>query len=175
MRSTAAVALAIGTMILVIAPPAHASDRAAEPPGVTATFEGRTINLAQGWGDAKACHSDDYSTRCYRSEAEMDEIEGAVPVDSAVAARACSGNLRLYRGTSYSGGVLSLSTQYITLNLASYGFNNDTSSYKVGPCAARFYDTNNGSGLYPGSTGANISKTSMLSGWDNRIGSVYLT
>jgi hypothetical protein len=82
----------------------------------------------------------------------------------------------LYRSTSYGGAVLQLTTRYTYINLSGYGFDNDTSSYRVGACAAYFYDgTNGGGSVYPGSTGAGVSASSMVSGWDNRISSVYIT
>ena len=40
--------------------------------------------------------------------------------------------------------------------------------------AATFYDTTGGSGIYPGSTAANVWSSSMASLWDNRVGSVYI-
>jgi hypothetical protein len=61
------------------------------------------------------------------------------------------------------------------INLSTYGFDNDTSSYKVGACASYFYDgAGGGTPLYPGTTTANSSATSMLTGWDNRVSSVYI-
>ena len=39
-----------------------------------------------------------------------------------------------------------------------------------------FYDgASGGTPLYPGTTTANSSATSMLAGWDNRVSSVYIT
>lgn len=171
--------------------------------GVIATFEGSEIDLSDGWGDAQACYSEDAaSARCYRSEAEMDAAEGlsaskselseinkamggwnqksgvAAPAGNAGAATplsTCSTTVRLYRGTLYTGGVLALATQGTYLNLASYGFDNDTSSYQIGACASRFYDTTSGGTLYPGNTSAGASAVAMLSGWDNRVGSIYIT
>ena len=46
--------------------------------GVLATFEGRTINLAQSWGAATACTSDGVTTQCFRSVAEMDQVLDSV-------------------------------------------------------------------------------------------------
>lgn len=95
---------------------------------------------------------------------------GPVPLAS------CSSSLRLYRSTGYAGGVLNLSTRNTSINLSAYGFDNDTSSYKVGACAATFYDgAGGGPPVYPGSTGAGASASTMASGWDNRIGSVYIS
>ena len=82
--------------------------------------------------------------------------------------------LKLYRSSSYGGSVLQLTARLVVINLASYGFDNDTSSYKIGACSAGFYDTTGGATQYPGNTGANVTSPSMLSGWDNRVGSVYM-
>ncbi|MEZ5312073.1 MAG: hypothetical protein R2735_16080 [Microthrixaceae bacterium] len=144
---------------------------------VLATFEGTTINLTDGWGQARACFSDIPGTaRCYRTEAAMDIAEDAGRQSHAGPwpLASCSSTVRLYRGTNYTGGVLALSTRYTYLNLAAYGFDNDTSSYKIGACSARFYDTTSGSGLYPGNTGAGASSWLMVLSWDNRIGSIYI-
>jgi len=148
-------------------------------PGVIASFEGQQIDLSKDWGDAQACVIAPDGARCYRTEREMDAAEGdpaaqAAPSGGVVALAACSSSVRLYDGTSYSGNVLQLTTRGVYHNLASLGFDNLTSSYKIGACSARFYDTTSGSTLYPGSTIANASATSMLSGWNNRVGSVYI-
>lgn len=175
MRRSIAIAV-LGAALAPLASMAPAGADQNEPgEGVLATFEGTTINLAEGWGEASACTSDGTTARCYRTEAAMDAAEGAFPDNSGPNLLAtCSVSLRLYRATSYTGGVLQLTTRYTVINLASHGFNNDTSSYRVGPCSATFYDTTTGSGVYPGSTGANVSRTTMSSGWDNRVGSVYI-
>lgn len=138
---------------------------------VTAAFEGRPIRLADGWGEATACTSDGLSARCYRTEAEMDDAEN-LPQGLLAA---CSTSLRLYRSTSFGGGVLQLTSQYAYINLSAYGFDNDTSSYRVGACSSYFYDASSGgSPLYPGSTSGGASASTMVSGWDNRVSSVYI-
>ncbi|HYN31970.1 MAG TPA: hypothetical protein VES40_05045 [Ilumatobacteraceae bacterium] len=169
---TATVALMMTAVLGLPTPPVSAADSG----GVLAAFEGTTINLQDGWGAARACTSNGTVTTCYRSEAAMDRA-------TAVSARsteitplaACSSSLRLYRSTSYGGSVLQLTTRYTYINLSGYGFENDTSSYKVGACSAGFYDgSGGGAPAYPGNTGANASATSMVSGWDNRVSSVYI-
>lgn len=148
-----------------------------EPVAVVAHFEGTTINLSDGWGPARACTSDGTATTCYRSEADMDRAEPEAQRSGGVTPfAACSSSLRLYRSTSFGGSVLQLTTRSTYVNLAAYGFDNDTSSYKVGACSAYFYDgSSGGAPTYPGSTGANVSASSMTSGWDNRVSSVYIT
>ncbi|MGB3410872.1 MAG: hypothetical protein WBA45_06700 [Microthrixaceae bacterium] len=143
--------------------------------GVVADFEGRRINLAEGWGDAEACRSDDEGTRCYRSATQMYNAEHLFANAGAIVASICSGDVNLYSDASYAGTVLSLNTRSVVINLAGYGFDNVTSSYKIGPCGSRFYDTTTGSGLYPGTTTANTVAASMSPGWDNRIGSITIS
>lgn len=148
--------------------------------GVIASFEGGWINLAEGWGEATACTSDGVTAECYRTEAEMNAASH--PAVSATARSAgivpllaCASSLKLYRSTSFTGAVLQLTSRGAYINLSTYGFDNDTSSYKVGACTSYFYDgASGGTPLYPGTTTANSSATSMLTGWDNRVSSVYI-
>ena|SRR6478752_213889 len=144
---------------------------------VVATFEGDLIALADGWGEATACTSDDSGTRCYRTETEMDESEspGQRARGDVSPLAVCSTSLRLYSATSFGGSVLQLSTRSSYLNLSSYGFDNTTSSYQIGACSALFFDgANGGAPTYPGATGAGASATSMSAGWDNRVSSVFI-
>ncbi len=179
MNRTIAAAVAV-TAAITSPSVAPAGARVPEPvygqtEGVIADFEGRRINLAEGWGDAEACRSDEEGTRCYRSVTQMFNAEHLFANAGAIAASTCSGDVNLYRDTSYGGTVLSLNTRSVVINLATYGFDNVTSSYKIGPCDSRFYDTTTGSGLYPGTTTANTVAASMASGWDNRIGSIAIS
>ncbi len=146
----------------------------AEAEPVVASFEGQDLDLAATWGEANACYQDELGTRCYRTEAEMDASEsvGARTLDGVLAN--CSTTLRLYRGTNYGGGVLALSQRGTGIALSTYGFNNDTSSFRVGACSAIFYDGGVGSTQYPGGTAAGVSSAFMVSGWDNRVSTVYI-
>ena len=138
----------------------------------SAIFEGQTIDLGVGWGAAHACAVSASGTRCYRTEAQMDLAEsfGGFSTQST-----CATSTRLYADTSYGGAVLALSTRGVYIGLSGYGFDNVTSSYQVGGCAATFYDTAGGTGTYPGSTGAGALASSMVSGWDNRISSIRIS
>jgi hypothetical protein len=148
--------------------------------GVIASFEGGWINLAEGWGEATACTSDGITTACYRTEAEMNAASNPVVGATArslaiVPLLTCASSLKLYRSTSFTGAVLQLTSRGVYTNLSTYGFDNDTSSYQVGACTSYFYDgASGGTPLYPGTTTANSSATSMLTGWDNRVSSVYI-
>lgn len=150
-----------------------------QEPGVIASFEGQQIDLSDDWGDAHACVVAPDGVRCYRTEREMDAAESAQPerasASGAVTAlSSCSSSVRLYDGTSFNPAVLQLTTRGVYHNLASYGFNNRTSSYIIGACTAHFYDTTSGSTQYPGNTSSYASATAMLSGWNDRVGSVYI-
>lgn len=72
--------------------------------------------------------------------------------------------------------MLNLSTRATPLNLSNYGFDNLTSSYKVGGCDTEFYSSANlGGSLYTGSTGAGSQEPLLLSGWNNVVSSVYIS
>jgi hypothetical protein len=148
-----------------------------------AIFEQGEIDLGESWGDATACIEFDDHTECFRTE---DELLAAYPEYGSTSAAApsgdftpmsvCSTSLRLYRSTGFTGGTLVLTTRAVVLNLSTYGFDNDTSSYRVGACASTFWAGASGSGsVYPGPTGANASASSMLSGWNNVVSSVYIS
>ena len=179
-KLTSATATIIALVALVAAPVvARAADDQADTSGVTATFEGQTFDMSTGWGsprarpDIQACHVTETTADCYRSEADMNvALSEASP--TAVLAANCGSTLRLYDGTSHTGAVLSLSQRGSILSLSTYGFDNRTSSYRVGACSSTFYN-GIGSSPYPGNTSAWASASSMYSGWNNTISSVYLS
>lgn len=158
--------------------------------GALATFEGEPLALTEDWGEAQACliWKQAGIAECFRTEAEMDQriadldaatsmvtegsLDGGVPVASV-----CSTYLRLYSGTNYTGSVLYLRDRFQWINLSLYGFSNLTSSYKVGGCSSYFAENANGGGSwYPTSlTVAYAQAASMISGWNNRVSSVYIT
>ena len=68
-----------------------------------------------------------------------------------------------------------LSTRSLWLNLSAYGFDNLTSSYRVGACSVYMAENSSGGGSwYPGNTSAGAQASAMLSGWNNRVSSVYI-
>jgi hypothetical protein len=156
--------------VLALVTPAEASVPAARGAGQIATFEGQTFDMSRGWGQAVACNVTDGSAVCYRSETEMNKAIAAIPVSRA---SSCTSSLRLYDGTGRTGAVVNLSTRMTTLTLSTFGFDNRTSSYRIGGCSAILY-SGIGSGSYGGNTAANASASSMLSGWDNTVSSVYI-
>ncbi len=177
-RWARAAAIAVVAATGMIASPVLADEAPAPPekPSVIASFEGGWIRLSDGWGEAQACTYDGVDARCYRSEAEMDEAEQPDP-GGAVARAECSlPTLKLYRGAGYGGNVLQLTSRGVYHDLWGLGFDNDTESYKIGPCSARFYDVWSASGPYSTTlTSAGTWAPSMASGWDNRVSSVYIT
>lgn len=160
--------------------------KAAEPPSgnpSAAVFNGRTIDLSRGWQGARACIELGDHTECFAAETAMldahPDVFGAATdhhlLGGESIAADCSSSLRLYTGTSYSGSVLTLTARQTTLNLSSYGFDNVTSSYRVGACSSSFYSgANLGGSRYPGPTSANNSAASMVTGWNNVLSSVWI-
>lgn len=159
-----------------------------------ASFEGRQIDLAVSWEGAGACivwQLDDI--QCFKSERELEQhviaAEDTLSTETstlstsaellvtAAASSSCGSYLRLYDYTSYGGSSLWLASRYTWLNLANYGFNQRTSSFRVGGCSAYFADLASGGGAwYPTSlTQAWDSSPSMISGWNNDVSSVYIT
>jgi hypothetical protein len=166
------IALVLTATTLGLATTTHANQAQPEPSSNTvATFEGATFNMADGWGAATACHVTDSATTCYRSEAAMDRALN----ENAPSSRAanCSSSLRLYDGTNKTGAVISLSTRQSVISLSAYGFDNRTSSYRVGACSASLYN-GLGTSKYSGNTSAGASANSMASGWNNVISSVAI-
>ena len=142
--------------------------------GVLATFEGHTIDLSKGWGDARACTVEASGVTCYRSELSMNQAESLTSSgEAAVASLTCSPALRLYDGASFTGTVLFITTRGALVTLASLGFDNVTSSYRIGGCAANLY-SGVLTGLYPGNTAANAQSATMLAGWSNVLSSVLV-
>jgi hypothetical protein len=149
-----------------------------------AVYGDRLIDLRVSWEGADACTSDGRRTVCFDTVAEMDgylattspiALDVEVSIGGLLALSVCSSSLRLSTGAGYSGNLLNLSTRFVTLNLSTYGFDNLTSSYRVGACDAVFFENAGGAGAtYPGSTSAWTQSPSMVAGWDNRVSSVYI-
>jgi len=139
--------------------------------------------MSADWGNATACAVTPTGNRCYLNEQEMDLVELQLTLDKAAAAgtsgispaSSCATTLRLYTGASFTGSVVSLSTQATWINLSTYGIDNATSSYKVGACSSVFREGVAGTGVtYPGSTVAGAQAASMVTGWDNTVSSVRI-
>ena len=144
-----------------------------------ATYHGRTIDLRDGWSGASACVVAESGTSCFDSEAQMDAfIDETTPTGTSGfrAARAvCGSSLRLYDFTSYGAPVVAFTQRFVYLNLSAVGFDNRTSSYKVGACSVIMWDGASGTGaVYTGPMGAWVQSATMVPFWDNRISSVYI-
>lgn len=176
-RILATLGVFLGALVLAIAPASASADP------VPATFQGAEVDLADGWGKAGACAELGDTVECYASEVDLLDAHPDLAVDQTKAAggggyallASCSSSLRLYSGTGYGGSVLYLTTRGIVHNLSSYGFDNTTSSYRVGACSSVFAaGANLGGNIYPGSTSAWSQASSMLGGWNNVVSSVYI-
>lgn len=167
----------IAALVAALAPALPAGAAGGTNPSL-ATFEGRTIDLRKGWGEAAACSTDGTTTTCYRTEADMDAALGTPappPLGEVTILSDCSSSLRLYASINFTTPVLQLTARSIWLNLSSFGFDNRTSSYAVGACSSIFAENANGGGSwYPGSTSAGSSAASMVAGWNDRISSVFI-
>lgn len=193
------VASLVAVTAALTAPASATPTQGAETAGVetVALFGGRLINIAEDWGDATACMvwPDTLELpECFRTEADMDariaelEADADVRLDlvsvstqpigqMATSGTNCSGYLKLYDGTSYTGASLYIRGRYQWFDLAPFNFNNKTSSFKIGPCSAYFADLASGGGAwYPTSqTQAYDVAATMVSGWNNDVTSLYIT
>jgi len=144
-----------------------------------AVFEGGLIDMSSDWGEARAClvWPDQLEVpECFRTEAELDQRRDELGGHGDQASLlACSTSLNLYDLTYYGLPVLTIVGGGGWYNLAGYGFDNRTSSFKVGACDAYFADGTFGSGdWYPTAlTRAYVWSPTMTSGWNNRVSSVF--
>ena len=144
-----------------------------------ATYGDRTIDLRQGWAGAQACAVQDTGTTCFDSEQEMLEFVDASQAhgwsNGSARLTFCGSSLMLYNGISYGLPVVGLFTRFVTTNLSAVGFDNMTTSYKVGACSSILYGgSGGGGGVYPGPTNAFTQSPNMVGGWNNTISSAYV-
>ena len=176
-RRLLASALLVGAVVVPGAPRAAAGQP--EPDGMMtpAWLEDHWIDMASGWEDAVACDVEPTGNTCYRTMAAFNAAVAPVPAKGVVALAAsyCGSSVRLFDGTSYTGTMLALNLRSTNINLSTYGFDNVTSSYKVGSCDSEFFNGVNGGGaMYPGNTSAGAQASSMVTGWSNQVSSVYI-
>lgn len=177
----AVAAITIGAVTVVAGGAPAGADTAPGNPDA-AVYEGGTLDLSESWGGAGACVELTTTTECFDTEGELlaahPELHAVAAPNKAglgvVALVAdCSSSLRLYDGGSYTGSVLFLTTRQLVLNLSSYGFDNITSSFKVGACATSFFSlANAGGGTF--SRAAFAQSASMPAGFNNVLSSVYI-
>jgi hypothetical protein len=177
MRKITTAALA-GAMIV----PAfgHAAGAASSDGGATATYDGRQIDLADGWQGAHACAVLSPSdVRCYDSQAEMKDALGASAQQnpaaklSPLAGCVPSGTfVTLYSGTGFGGDSLSFAGTGGWANLAPYGFDNDMESWQnTTNCGATVADGTNGGGAQL-TLAARSSSSNVGTSWKNRASSI---
>ena len=152
-----------------------------------ALFEGRRINLAEDWGEAKAClvWRQGGVMECFRSVEALDALEARLapqrrpPEPSsdgslfAASSYSCWSSLRLYEHSWYGGRRLSFWDRGYWQNLYLYGFDDQASSYIVGGCYAHLAEHPDGGGWwYPGPTYPYAGEPVM--GWQDVISSIYI-
>jgi hypothetical protein len=175
-RLVAAMICVSAASAVVIGEPAAAGDRTT----TKAWFGDHWIDMGSSWESATACAVTASGAVCFATEREMDAYlvpaATTATASSVAPALVCSTSMRLYDGASYTGNLLYLSSQGTFLNLGNYGFNNMTTSYKIGACDSYFYSSASGGGsLYPiGNTQAFDQFPTMLVGWNNAVSSVYM-
>lgn len=195
--SNGAVASTILLLLALTMPAVAASEEQVSnlPPG-QARFEGHSINLQRGWGDAHTCvvWNADGETDCFRAEQAADAavqrreraearaatVQHATSTDAhgmdqqmtgevplATAAAVCGSWLYLYEHVGHAGRSLRFRDRGTTQDLAAWGFASQTSSYRVGACGVVLRDA--GGSAYPGWTGPHASASRMLTGWNDRV------
>ncbi|HKU55501.1 MAG TPA: hypothetical protein VJP41_00605 [Gaiellaceae bacterium] len=173
------VVVATIALAVALAPlPAFAGSNSAGP---IATFEGSQIDLSQGWGAAQACVVANGAVTCFADRAGLLAYEQQLPSTQAsaselsLASTTCSSPLRLYADANYGGRELDFYDRGYWQNLSTWSFSNQTSSFKVGACAVDLADDANGGGSwYPSGTGAGHLEPTMVSGWNDRISSIFI-
>jgi hypothetical protein len=151
-----------------------------------AKFEGRSIDLSQDWGEARAClvWRQGGVLECFRTPEALGVREaqlsrgGGKPSGGATTSPygwSCSSPLRLFDYIWYGGRQLSFWDRGYWQNLWDYGFDNRTSSYAVGACYVHLAEYGGGGGWwYPGPTWPWAGEPVMYWDWQNTISSIYV-
>lgn len=144
--------------------------------GVIASYNGGTIDLSQGWGAATVCAVTNEGTNCFANQSDYGSWLTLNTSDGGVTPLInCSSGLKLYQNISYGGNELVLFQKSAWINLSSYSFADEVSSYKVGACSISMTDGQNGSGnVYPGATSAGSDVSWIGTAWNDRVKSVYI-
>ena len=166
-----------------------AGEGVAERQPVIASFEGRAIDLARDWGEARAClvWRQGGILECFRSAEELDaraaelspgrSHQASAPTGDSAEwdSYSCSSPLRLYDYNYYGGRQLSFWDRGYWQNLWDYGFDDRTSSYVVGACYVHLAEHGGGGGWwYPGPTYPYAGEPVMAWDWQNTISSIYI-
>jgi hypothetical protein len=172
---------AVVGVLLVPAATSTAAFAAASDPSVIATFDGHTIDLADGWQTAHACVVlGTGSVQCYDTEADMRDALAASAVQPSVRS-ATSPNITcsspsnlvtLYASTNFSGNSLSFVSTGGWTNLAPYGFDNKMESWvNQTPCNATVADGTGGTGAQL-TLAARSSAATVGTSWKDRASSI---
>ena len=172
---------AVAGMLLVPAATSTAGYAAASVPSATATYDGRTINMADGWQGAQACVVlGDTSVQCYDTEAAMRDALAASAMQAHVYSATspsvtCSNPstlVTLYASTNFTGTSLSFVSTAGWTNLAPYGFDNKLESWvNQTPCNATVADGTLGTGAQL-TLAARSSAATVGTSWKDRASSI---
>ncbi|MFG2029886.1 peptidase inhibitor family I36 protein [Streptomyces sp. NPDC048825] len=144
--AAATLALSSGPSTAQTSPVDGGSSSSAENAAVIATYDGKKINLSEGWQGAQTCAQfSERDVRCYDSEAQFRADAGLPAVAKRAgaenAAATCgSGWTCLYEGYNSSGRKLQWSENGL-YPLEGYGFRDKASSVRRGAgCAVELVD-----------------------------------
>ncbi|HEX7276730.1 MAG TPA: hypothetical protein VF244_05090, partial [Acidimicrobiales bacterium] len=135
-----------------------------------ADFDGHSIDLSTNWEDAKACVVLRQANviECFRTTAEGEAEANAINSQFAASGFSCWSPLRLYEHSAFGGRQLMFFDRYYWQNLPDYGFNDQTSSYRVGACYSYLAEHSNGGGaFYPGPIAPWSSVAWMITSWND--------
>ncbi len=168
--------------IPVVAAPAAG---AAPNPGVRATYNGRSLNLADGWQGAHACgvFGPD-NVVCFDTREQLHDVVAiaaragtAAETKSAMSvapASSCGGSsteVQLFSGTNWSGNQLIFVSTSGFFDLADYGFDNDMESWASSKTCNSFVSDGTGGGAAILTLGAE-SYSLNAGSWKNRASSI---
>jgi hypothetical protein len=141
--------------------------------GYVASYDGRTIDLADGWQGAQGCVAVSLSNiQCFDTVAELQAAEA----NAAVSQTSCgSGELKLFQNEGFGGDELDISSpQGIWLDLDDFGFGNEASSWKnTMSCDAYAAKSTDGTGTQL-ALPANSQNSWVGDDWNDAINSVEL-
>jgi hypothetical protein len=188
-KSALAGVLALPTLAAV---PANAAEPGRPlPDGALASYNGRKIDLSEGWQGAQACVVfDEGDVQCFDSRREMytvrdayiEQHEGTATLsgtlaDPVSALGDCGGSgkgVALFSATNYGGTELDFVTTNNTWsNLSAYGFDNTMESWvNTKSCTQLLAENANGGGAWLGL--APQGKSANAGAWNNRASSAYV-
>jgi hypothetical protein len=153
-----------------------------------ATFDGQSIDLSNGWGEARVCLVlDEDLVECFRTNAEADawiaeigsdknDMIASSRDDDTISALHCGDYLLICAPVGHVEPCLRFYRRQFTYNLPAFGFNDRMSSFIVGSCGATFYEhinrnINGGASFYgkPRASSRNVG-----AGWNDRISSIWI-